>query len=133
YADMPIAERAALQFDLAFTGHYNGLIDGNFSSRSIAAVRRFQKEHGARETGVLTPQERTALAAASKAQQQRVGWRMVEDRATGAQVGLPTRQVPRRTRARRGTRWSSAQGQVQVETFRVREPGATLGTVYEEE
>jgi len=32
-----------------------------------------------------------------------------------------------------GTRWSSAQGQVQVETFKIREPGTTLAAVYEQQ
>jgi hypothetical protein len=58
---------------------------------------------------------------------------MVEDKVTGAQVGLPTTQVPNTSPGRTGTRWFSAQGQVQVETFRVREPGATLANVYEQQ
>jgi hypothetical protein len=35
------------------------------------------------------------------------------------------------TRAGSGTRWSSAQGQVQIETFRIRGPGTTLADVAE--
>jgi hypothetical protein len=133
YATMPLAERARLQYDLAWTGHYTGLIDGTVTDRTVTAVRAYQKDAGHRETGVLSAAEREALAESSKARQERVGWRMVEDRATGAHVGLPAKQVPRQSRARRGTRWQSAQGQVQVETFRIREPGATLASVYEEE
>src|SRR5204863_96827 len=82
------------------------------------AVRAFQNSRGFRETGVLAPAERAALAARSKEKQEQVGWRMVDDKATGTQVGLPTAQVPNTSPGRRGTRWSSAQGQVQVETFR---------------
>ncbi|MGH6768893.1 MAG: peptidoglycan-binding domain-containing protein [Xanthobacteraceae bacterium] len=133
YADMPLRQRALLQFDLAWAGHYTGLIDGTITDRTVTSVRAYQKDTGHRETGVLSAAEREALAASSKARQERVGWRMVEDRATGAQVGLATKQVPRQSRARRGTRWQSAQGQVQVETFRIREPGTTLASVYEEE
>src|SRR6266699_3867843 len=99
----------------------------------MAAVRAFQKDNKFRETGVLAAPERAMLAARSKAKQEQVGWRMVEDKATGAQVGLPTTQVPNASPAKHGTRWSSAQGQVQVETFRVREPGATLAAVYEQQ
>ena len=133
YATMPLAERIGIQFDLAFAGHYNGLINGEFNERSMAAVRAFQKDNKFRESGVLATPERALLAARSKAKQEQVGWRMVEDKATGAQVGLPTAQVPNSSRAKSGTRWSSAQGQVQVETFRVREPGATLATVFEQQ
>ena len=50
---------------------------------------------------------------------------------TGAQVGLPAGQVPRVARSGSGTRWSSAQGQIQIETFRIRGPGTTLEMVAE--
>jgi hypothetical protein len=133
YATMPLAERVGIQFDLAWAGYYNGLINGEFNDRSMAAVRAFQKYNNFRETGVLAAAERAVLAARSKATQDQVGWRLVEDKATGAQVGLPTAQVPNTSRAKSGTRWSSALGQVQVETFRVREPGATLATVFEQQ
>src|SRR5258707_11072439 len=108
---MPLAERIGVQFDLAWTGHFNGLINGEFNDRSVAAVRAFQKDYRFKETGVLAPAERAQLAGASKTRQERAAWRMVEDRATGAQVGLPTQQVPNVTQTRNGTRWSSAQGQ----------------------
>jgi hypothetical protein len=130
---MPLAERIGVQFDLAWTGHFNGLINGEFNDRSVAAVRAFQKDYRFKETGVLAPAERAQLAAASKARQERLAWRMVEDKATGAQVGLPTSQVPNVIRVRNGTRWSSAQGQIQVETFRLREPGMTLAALFEQQ
>ena len=58
YAGIPLAQRAAIQFDLIWTGDYNGPIDGEFSDRSITAVKAFQKDRGFRETGVLTAPER---------------------------------------------------------------------------
>jgi hypothetical protein len=63
--------------------------------------------------------------------QEHVGWSLVEDKMTGAQLGLPTKQVPNMARTGSGTRWSSAQGQVQIETFRIRGPGTTLADVAE--
>jgi peptidoglycan hydrolase-like protein with peptidoglycan-binding domain len=133
YANMPLAERTLIQFDLAWTGVYNGLINGDFNDKSVAAVKAFQKIRGLKETGVLAPAERASLAESSKVRQERVGWRMVDDKATGAQVGLPTTQVPMSSPSKSGTRWSSAQGQVQVETFRIREPGTKLAAVYEQQ
>src|SRR5207302_4159334 len=44
YANMPLAERVGIQFELAFTGYYNGLITGEFNDRTLAAVRAFQKD-----------------------------------------------------------------------------------------
>jgi hypothetical protein len=82
---------------------------------------------------VLNTQERALLAAAAKAKQAQVGWSMIDDAVTGARLGIPMRQVPTKSQTRSGTRWSSAQGQVQIETFRIREPGTTLAGVYEQQ
>ena len=60
-----------------------------------------------------------------------VGWRLIEDAATGARVGLPEKLVPRASATRIGSRWSSAQGQIQVETFRL--PEAALPAFFEDE
>lgn len=133
YGSMPIADRAAIQFDLNWTNHYSGPADGDFSDRSVAAVKAFQKDRGFRETGVLTDSEREALASSAKNRRERVGWRMVEDRATGAQVGVPAKLTTHESPIRSGTRWQTAQGQFQIETFRVREPGATLANVFEDQ
>jgi len=133
YPIMPLPERVGIQFELAWSGHYNGLVNGEFSDKSIAAVRAFQRDYKFKETGVLAPPERALVASLAKAKQEQVGWRIVDDRATGAQLGLPTKQAPNTSLASAGTRWSSAQGQVQIETFRIREPGATLATVFEQQ
>lgn len=62
---------------------------------------------------------------------QAVGWRLIEDAATGARLGLPEKLVPRASVTRTGSRWTSAQGQIQVETFRLSE--ASLPALFEEE
>jgi hypothetical protein len=130
-SNLPLPERVGIQFDLAFTGHFNGLINGEFNERTAIAIKSFQKSIGAGETGILASPERAKLATNSKAVQERVGWAMVDDKVTGAQLGLPTKQVPRIARSGSGTRWSSAQGQIQIETFRIRGPGTTLADVAE--
>src|SRR5262245_60559163 len=115
-ANLPLKERIGIQLDLAFTGHYNGLINGELNDRTPTAIKAFQKSIGARETGALAQPERTQLAANSRAVQERVGWALVEDKVTGAQLGLPTKQAPNMARAGRGKRWSSGQGQVKIGT-----------------
>jgi S1-C subfamily serine protease len=82
---------------------------------------------------VLNSEERALLAAAARAKQAQVGWSMIDDPATGARLGLPSKQARNKNRGKTGTRWSSAQGQVQIETFRIREPGTTLASVFEEQ
>ena len=133
YASMLLTERVALQFDLAWSGDYNGLINGEINDKTVAAVRALQARNKFPVTGVLAPSERAVLAASSKNKQAQVGWAWVEDRITGATVGLPLKQAPNVTQTKTGTRWSSSQGQVQIETFRIREPGATLSSVFEQQ
>src|SRR6478609_9012390 len=38
YAAIPLAERVAIQNDLIWTGDYNGMLNGEFSERAVAAV-----------------------------------------------------------------------------------------------
>jgi peptidoglycan hydrolase-like protein with peptidoglycan-binding domain len=130
---VPVADRALIQFDLAWIGAYNGLITGEASDKTTAAIKTFQKDHRFKETGTLAPPERAQLGALSKEKQDQVGWRMLDDKVTGAQIGLPTKQVPNTGAGKSGTRWFSAQGQIQVETFRVRGPGTTLADIFEQQ
>jgi hypothetical protein len=128
-----LGDRALIQFDLAWIGTYNGLITGEANDKTIAAIKAFQKDHRAKETGTLAAPERAQLAALSKEKQDQVGWRMVDDKVTGAQIGLPAKQVPGSGPGKTGTRWFSAQGQIQVETFRLRGPGTTLTDLFDQQ
>lgn len=129
YAAIPVAERLAIQSDLVWTGDYNGLINGEFSDRLVAAVKAFQKRNKSKDTGVLNPQERAVLAASAKPLQDEVGWRLIEDRVGGVRVGLPGKLATETSRGASGTRWTSAQGQLQIETFRI--PNTQLEAVFE--
>ncbi len=60
-----------------------------------------------------------------------VGWELIEDARTGVRLGVPEKLVPRLGTSRSGTRWSSAQGQIQIETFRLSE--AALPALFDEE
>ena len=61
------ADRIAIQFDLAWTADYTGLVTGEVNEKATAAVKTFQRNRKFKETGVLNTQERALLAAASKA------------------------------------------------------------------
>jgi peptidoglycan hydrolase-like protein with peptidoglycan-binding domain len=127
----PADEGLLIQSELAWIGEYIGPLDGKLSEKTAAAIKSFQRNRKFRETGVLNTQQRVLLATAAKARQAQVGWTMVDDPVTGARLGLPGKQVPNRTQSKSSTRWSSAQGEVQVETFRIREPGLALAAVFE--
>jgi Putative peptidoglycan binding domain len=131
YAAMPAAERMAIQSDLAWTGDYNGLIDGEFTDRSIAAVQEFQKRLKNKPTGILNPHERELLAAAARRPQEAVGWRMVNDSASGTRIGVPSKLAAETGKGKSGGRWFSQQGQIQIETFRLRD--TALKAVFERE
>jgi peptidoglycan hydrolase-like protein with peptidoglycan-binding domain len=111
---MAQADRQAIQSDLAWTGHYNGLINGEVSDRMIAAIKAFQKDHGGKQTGVLNPQERSVLAAAARKSQGNVGWKIVTDAGTGVRIGLPAKLVPQQSTDGNGTKWSSSTGTIQI-------------------
>jgi peptidoglycan hydrolase-like protein with peptidoglycan-binding domain len=132
YAAMPEHERMTIQADLIWTGDYNGIVDTDFGENSVAAVKTFQKRNGGKETGILNPDERAKLSESAHKKREAAGWRMVDDRATGARLGVPGKLAPQSAPSGSGgTRWQSSRGEVQVETFRIGAPGTTLASVFE--
>jgi hypothetical protein len=88
--------------------------------------RTKEKEVG---SGILASQERASPAPENFSAD--VGWRLIEDPVTGARFGLPEKFVPLAGTSRTGSRWTSAQGQIQIETFRLTE--AALPALFEAE
>jgi hypothetical protein len=58
-------------------------------------------------------------------------WRVVTDPATGIVIGIPRRHLTEMHEAPHGTRWAAAHGEIQLETFRLAEPGLTLTAFFE--
>ncbi len=125
------AERLAVQSDLVWLGGFEGLSAEEIDMHTGDAIKAFQRRNNGKETGVLDDQERALLVQAAKAPQAAVGWRMIDDTATGARIGVPEKLVPRASAARIGSRWSSALGQIQIETFRLHE--ASLPALFDQE
>ena len=48
------AERLSLQSDLVWTGHFNGVINGEASERLVTAIKAFQRDNGGKPSGTLT-------------------------------------------------------------------------------
>jgi hypothetical protein len=126
---MEQAERLAIQSDLAWVSLYNGAINGEASDRMVTAIKAFQKDHGAKQTGVLNAQERSVLSADAKKLQDNVGWKVLSDATSGARIGLPSKLVPLIVSDVNGTKWSSATGTIQIEFSRRKEASATTATV----
>jgi peptidoglycan hydrolase-like protein with peptidoglycan-binding domain len=132
YAAIPAADRVAIQNDLTWGGDYTGPIDGEFSERLVAAVKAYQTRHKNPVTGVMSAEERAALATAVEPRKRDTGWHLADDPISGARVGVPGRYAPKVTALPNGTRWSSEQGQLQIETFRI-DTGATIDGVFEQQ
>src|ERR1700716_3005825 len=130
---MAQAERQAIQSDLAWVGHYNGAINGEVSDRMVAAIKAFQKDRGAKQTGVLNPQERGALAEGAKKRQDNVGWKVVFDAGTGVRLGVPTKLVPQQSSDANGAKWSSTTGTIQIQMARRKEANLTTAKLAEQE
>ena len=130
---MAQAERLALQSDLAWVGQYNGAITGDVSERMVNAIKEFQKSRGGRETGVLNPQERGALADTAKRRQENAGWKIVSDPGTGVRLGIPTKLVPQQTSDANGAKWTSPTGTIQIQLARRKEANPTTAKLAERE
>jgi hypothetical protein len=72
---------------------------------------------------IIGPPSQSALAAA--------GWRIIDDLVTGARLGLPSALVPKTAPARMGSRWTSGQRQIDIETFRLHE--GALAALFDDE
>src|ERR1700761_296495 len=130
---MAQAERQAIQSDLAWVGHYNGAINGEVSDRMVAAIKAFQKDSGGKQTGVLNPQERGALAEGAKKRQDNVGWKVVFDAGTGVRLGVPAKLVPQQSSDANGFKWSSTTGTIQIQMARRKQAGPTTAKLAEQE
>jgi peptidoglycan hydrolase-like protein with peptidoglycan-binding domain len=130
---MAQGERLALQSDLAWVGQYNGAITGEVSDRMVAAIKEFQKARGGKQTGVLNPQERGALADTAKRRRENVGWKIVTDAGTGVQLGIPGKLVPQQSSDANGTKWSSPTGTIQVVLTRRKEAAPSTAKLADRE
>ncbi|MGY2902095.1 serine protease [Bradyrhizobium sp. URHC0002] len=130
---MAQAERLALQSDLAWVGQYNGALTGDVSERMVNAIKEFQKSLGAKQTGVLNPQERGTLADTARKKQESVGWKIVTDPGTGVRLGIPTKLVPQQASDANGTKWTSPTGTIQIQLARRKEAGPVTAKLAERE
>jgi len=141
-APKAVAKKPAVQGSQATAAPPSAGAPGAATERTGTVTRRKAKARGrAAPTAAvmnsyadMPEAERVTLQsdlAAGRGQDSNVGWRLIEDSATGARLGVPEKLVPNATASRSGSRWSSAQGQIQIETFRLTE--AALPALFEEE
>lgn len=113
---LPLAERIAIQDDLVWTGDYTGALDGTFGRMTFESLAAFQSRQRLAPDGILTPAARKALAAAAAPKRAEVGFRSVDDPATGIRLHLPTRLLGPPVRREGGSRWVGRGGAIRIET-----------------
>ena len=127
--DIPPAERNSIRAALSWAGDFGAA--ANNEDPFTAAVKSFQKRTNANVTGTLTSAERTKLLASAKEREEEFGWQVIDDPVTGVRIGLPGKMLSVTSEARGGSRWSSRHGDVQVETFKIKDPDTTLASLFE--
>src|SRR6202035_4451970 len=97
------------------------------------AIKEFQKERGAKQTGVLNPQERSVLAETARRRQENAGWKIVTEAGTGARLGVPTKLVPQQSSDANGAKWSSPTGTIQVQLARRKQANPATAKLADQE
>ncbi len=99
------------------------------AAQSVAAKKAAAKKPPVAARG--TKEDGEPLAEVPSFSADAVGWQLIEDAKTGARLGVPEKLVPHAGTSHTGSRWTSTQGQIQVETFRLTE--AVLPALFEQE
>jgi peptidoglycan hydrolase-like protein with peptidoglycan-binding domain len=113
------AEILTIQDALAWTGHYDGPIDGRVRPATRGAIVSFQRSEGFASTGNLTEAEADVLFARGTAKRTAAGYRPYTDDATGISIGIPMALAPEIERSEQGTRFRSPDGNVEIELVRI--------------
>jgi hypothetical protein len=117
-------DTVAVQDALAWTGFYDGPIDGRSRAALRTSIVRFQRDSGAPPTGRLSPGELDRLLAEGEAARAAAGYEPFTDPDTGITIGIPRALTPEMQRSDRGTRFSAGDDRVSIELIRVE--GTTL-------
>ncbi len=133
FAALTLADRRALQSDLVWIGKFNGLINGEPSDRVINAIKAWQKDRNSQQTGVLNPKERDQLKGLAKQRQTAVGWRLLTDAPSGVRLGIPSKLTPQATSAASSSRWTAANGAVEITISRREDAAPTTAKLADAE
>ena len=131
YDSLPEADRRAIQDALIWTGDYMGIISGSFGPRTSDAIAAYAKRLGLSSAEALAAEPRARLLKQAQALRQAVGFTIVKDKRAGVSIGLPMKLLPKETGTDSGSRYSSIDGSLVVDTL-TRPAGADgLGTIFD--
>jgi peptidoglycan hydrolase-like protein with peptidoglycan-binding domain len=89
-------DRKAAQDALGWLGFYNGVVDGSVGKRTLDALAAYQQSVGANADGIVTPAGLAALKDGAAKAKAAVGFRLIDDSATGLRIGAPTKLLDKR-------------------------------------
>ena len=97
---LPERDRVAVQEGLGWLGLYNGVFDGAYGRRTVEALTAWQLSAAKRADGIVTPAAVAALGASAAKAKASVGFKVIDDPATGLRIGAPLKLLEKRDSAR---------------------------------
>jgi hypothetical protein len=108
------ADRKAAQDALGWLGVYNGVVDGASGKRTLDAVSAYQQKVNAQADGILTAKLLTAMEEEAGKAKAAVGFKIIDDPATGIRIGAPTKLLEKRESGSDGAAMRSKDGAVNL-------------------
>src|SRR6185437_9007107 len=90
------ADRKAAQEALGWLGFYNGVDDGAFGKRTVEALSAYQRSLDGQGDGIITAKALAALKAGAAKAKAAIGFRLIDDAATGVRIGAPLKLLEKR-------------------------------------
>ena len=110
------AERKAIQDDLIWGSDFTATISGGFGKRTYDSILAFERATKQKVDGILDIAERKLLGDAASKARVAAKFGVVIDAKTGASLGIPATALSKREALPGGSRWSSADGSLVLET-----------------
>ena len=124
-------DRSAVQEALIWTGDYQGVADGEFGRRTREALVAFEKRVGNNADGMVDAAELAKLRARAQELKTAVGFTLVPDPVSGAQIGVPRKLLSKTTADANGQTYAAADDSRKLSTFVVSGADADLAHYFE--
>jgi serine protease Do len=122
---------AAIQDALVWTGHYDGLTDGDLGKRSAVAITDFQRANGLLPSGELDQTQVGLLFDRAGEERRKAQFKLVNDSRALVTLGLPMAYLTRSNETPRGTRYASPNGELSIIVGRFVRDEGVLKSVYQ--
>jgi Putative peptidoglycan binding domain len=114
-AKAPAANIEQIQVWLVWAGYYDGPLDGSVGPGTTSAIKQFQRDIGAEQSGSLSADQSLALSQRAATRINAAGFSTITDFSTGIRVGMPLALVAPKDHRRGSSSYRSTDGTVEVE------------------